>query len=67
MKDAIDPAVLLGLGAAAEGDLDARQSHHDAVDGAHEHDDFESFVVDVAEIDEPDALVARLQGRRGGA
>ncbi len=56
----IDPAVLLGLSAAAEDDLSARPSHHDAEDGAHEHDDFESFVVDVPEIAAPDALVARL-------
>ena len=41
----VDADVLLGLGAAAEDDLAARPSHHDALDGAHEHDDFESFVV----------------------
>ena len=57
----LDPAVLLGLGAAAEDDLAARPSHHDALDGAHEHDDFESFVVPLAEIDDPAALLARLQ------
>ena len=57
----LDPAVLLGLGAAAEDDLAARPSHHDALDGAHEHDDFESFVIPLAEIDDPAALLARLQ------
>lgn len=57
----VDPAVLLGIGAAAEDDLAARPSHHDALDGEHEHDDFESFVVPLAEIDAPEALVARLQ------
>lgn len=57
----VDPAVLLGLGAAAESDLDARPSHHDAEDGEHEHDDFESFVVPLPEVDAPDALVARLR------
>ena len=56
----IDPAVLLGLAAAAEDDLEARPSHHDAEDGAHEHDDFESFVVALPETDAPDALIARL-------
>ena len=56
----IDPAVLLGLGAAAEDDLASRPSHHDAEDGAHEHDDFESFVVPIGEIDTPEALLARL-------
>ena len=57
----MDPAVLLGLDAAAEGDLAARPSHHDAEDGAHEHDDFESFVVPLPELDSPDTLVARLR------
>ncbi len=57
----LDPAVLLGLAAAAEDDLAARPSHHDAEDGAHEHDDFESFVIRVPEIDEPDALLTRLR------
>ncbi len=57
----LDPAVLLGLGAAAESDLAARPSHHDAVDGAHEHDDFESFVVALPEIGAAEALVAGLR------
>jgi cobalamin biosynthesis protein CobW len=57
----LDPAVLLGLGAAAEDDLAARPSHHDAMDGAHEHDDFESFVVPLPEVAAPEELVARLQ------
>ena len=56
----IDPAVVLGLAAAAEDDLAARPSHHDAVDGAHEHDDFDSFVVPLPEIDAPEPLLARL-------
>ena len=57
----VDADVLLGLGAAAEDDLAARPSHHDALDGAHEHDDFESFVVAVPEIGDPADLLARLQ------
>ncbi len=56
----LDPAILLGLGAAAEDDLAARPSHHDAEDGAHEHDDFESFFVVLPEIDDAEALLARL-------
>jgi len=56
----VDPAVLLGLDAGAEDDLDARPSHHDAVDGEHEHDDFDSFVVPLGEEASPDALVRRL-------
>jgi cobalamin biosynthesis protein CobW len=57
----VDLSVLLGLDAAAEDDLAARPSCHDAEDGAHEHDDFDSFVVTLAETDQPDALVARLR------
>jgi len=55
----VDPRVLLGLGAAAENDLDNRPSHHDAEE-AHDHEDFESFVVDVAPVADPAALVQRL-------
>jgi len=57
----LDPAVLLGIGAAAEDDLVARPSHHDAEGGAHEHDDFESFVVELSEIDAPEPLLERLR------
>jgi cobalamin biosynthesis protein CobW len=56
----IDIAALLGLHAAAEGDLDARPSHHDGADD-HEHDDFESFVVPVPEIAVAEAFAARLK------
>ena len=57
----LDPAILLGLEAAAEDDLAARPSCHDAEDGAHEHDDFDSFVVAMPEIASPEALLARLR------
>ncbi len=56
----ISPDVLLGLAAAAEDDLASRPSHHDAADGAHEHDDFASFVVPLDEIAAPEPLIARL-------
>lgn len=55
----IDPAVLLGLHAAAEDDLAARPSHHDAEDG-HDHDDWDSFVLDLPAIDAPGPFVAKL-------
>jgi cobalamin biosynthesis protein CobW len=57
----VDPAVLLGLEAAAEDDLAARPSHHDAEGGEHEHDDFESFVVALPEPVAADVLVERLR------
>lgn len=55
----IEAAVLLGLDARAEDDLAARPSHHDAEEG-HDHDDFDTFVLDVAPIEDPAAFVARL-------
>ncbi|MES2698012.1 MAG: cobalamin biosynthesis protein CobW [Pseudomonadota bacterium] len=55
----IDPRVILGLQAAAENDLAARPSHHDGED--HEHDDFASVVIDLPEVADIDALVARIQ------
>ena len=53
-------AVLLGLGAEAESDLASRPSHHDA-DGEHDHDDFDTFIIDLPQFDSPQALIERLQ------
>ncbi|MGO9356441.1 MAG: cobalamin biosynthesis protein CobW [Xanthobacteraceae bacterium] len=55
----IDTDVLLGLAAAAEDDLAVRPSHHDAEEG-HDHDDFDSFVLELPAVADPAALVARL-------
>jgi len=55
----IAPSVLLGLSAAAEDDLAARRSVHDAA-GEHDHDDFDSFVVALPKLADPAALLARL-------
>ena len=55
----IDPRVILGLGAAAEDDLAARPSHHDGADD-HEHDDFDSVAIDLAEIADPADLAERI-------
>ncbi len=57
---AIDAGVLLGLGAAAEDDLAARPSRHDAA-GEHGHDDFESFSVALGPVASPEALLRRLR------
>ena len=50
----------LGLGAAAEGDLASRPSIHE-LEGEHDHDDFESFVVRRGPVVDPDAFLARLK------
>jgi cobalamin biosynthesis protein CobW len=56
----VDLSVLLGLDAAAEDDLATRPSCHDAVDGEHEHDDFDSFSLPIPETTDPDALLRRM-------
>ena len=55
----IDPRVILGLNAAAEDDLAQRPSHHDGADD-HEHDDFDSVVIDLPEVTDPEALSAAI-------
>ena len=59
-EGAVDPRIILGLEAAAENDLDARPSHHDGVQ-EHDHDDFESIVIDIAEIADPAELTAKIE------
>ncbi|MBV1703699.1 MAG: cobalamin biosynthesis protein CobW [Hyphomicrobiales bacterium] len=58
--------VLLGVAARAEDDLAARPSHHDGLDD-HEHDDFDTIVVDLPAVADPAAEAKRLAdvaGRR---
>lgn len=63
--------VLLGQGVGAEGDLDARHEvhhhHHDHGEQgdhhhehAHGHDEFESFVVEMGEIDDANAFAEKV-------
>jgi cobalamin biosynthesis protein CobW len=55
----VDPSVLLGLGLAVEEDIENRKSHHDGM-GDHEHDDFDTFIVDVPSISDPEDLARRV-------
>ncbi|MBD3785337.1 MAG: cobalamin biosynthesis protein CobW [Sphingomonadales bacterium] len=59
VEGVIDPQVILGLNAAAEDDLAARPSHHDGHDD-HEHDDFDSTVIELPEITDPARLAAAI-------
>jgi cobalamin biosynthesis protein CobW len=52
-------AVLLGLDAAAEDDLANRPSHLD-VEGEHDHDDFESFVVERGPVSDTAVFLRQL-------
>src|SRR5690606_24086068 len=55
-------SVLLGIGAAAENDAHNRRSHHDDEDhGAEDHDDFESFSVDIESVEELEKVSARIR------
>jgi cobalamin biosynthesis protein CobW len=58
---AIDPDVLLGLGAAAEDDLDTRFSHHELEGEDHDHDEFESFQIAMPVLKTPEELLERLK------
>ncbi|EQB11008.1 CobW [Sphingobium quisquiliarum P25] len=55
----IDPAALLGIDAAVEDQIDGRPSHHDGEED-HDHDDFDSFVLDLGELDSAEPLLAAL-------
>jgi cobalamin biosynthesis protein CobW len=57
----VAPHLLLGLSAAAEDDLASRPSQHD-LEGEHDHDDFDSFVVALGPITNSVALAASLSG-----
>jgi len=55
----VDTAVLLGLGLAVEDDIENRKSHHDGA-ADHEHDDFDSFVIDLPDGLTGDELASRI-------
>ena len=55
---ALPTNVLLGQARAAETRIDERPSHHDH-EGDHDHDEFDSLVVDLPEL-EPEPLLATL-------
>lgn len=57
----VNAAILLGLGVAAEDDLDSRHSHHDAEDD-HDHEDFDTFVVRGGPVRAVEDLVEKLRG-----
>ena len=59
----VDPKLLLGIDAEAENDLDSRKSHHDGVDD-HDHEDFDSFVVPIDPVADPEELAERIRNRR---
>lgn len=55
----VDASLLLGLGLAVEDDIENRKTHHDD-ELDHEHDDFDSFVVEIPAVANPDELAKRV-------
>ncbi|MBA4782034.1 MAG: cobalamin biosynthesis protein CobW [Rhizobiales bacterium] len=62
-QGAINGASLLGLGAKAEEDMANRLSHHEAEHGheEHDHDDFESFVVEAGPFADRNAVLSVVE------
>jgi cobalamin biosynthesis protein CobW len=56
----VPASVLLGLSAAAEDDLASRPSHHDNL-AEHDHDDFETFIVDLPVLASAGDLASRAK------
>ncbi|ASY56919.1 cobalamin biosynthesis protein CobW [Sinorhizobium sp. CCBAU 05631] len=57
-------AILLGLGVGTEDEIVDRKSHHEMEHEAgeeHDHDEFDSFVVELGPIAEPAAFIDRLK------
>ncbi|NGO50527.1 cobalamin biosynthesis protein CobW [Allomesorhizobium camelthorni] len=55
----VDPSVLLGMGLAVEDDIENRKTNHDG-ELDHEHDDFDSFIVELQAVSNPDDLAKRV-------
>jgi cobalamin biosynthesis protein CobW len=55
----VEPALVIGLGAAAERDLAARPSHHETEED-HDHDDFDSEAFALPTMTAPEDLAARI-------
>lgn len=56
----IDAGVLLGVGAGVEDVIEGRWSHHDG-DDDHDHDDFDTIVVSLGDLDNPAVLEDRIR------
>lgn len=56
----VEPALIVGLGAAAEADLASRPSHHGEGEHDHDHDDFDSVALPLPAGLSPEELSARV-------
>lgn len=55
----VDAGAVLGLGLAVEDDIENRKTHHDDEED-HEHDDFDTFVVELPAIASPEELARKV-------
>ncbi len=55
----IDAQAVLGLGLAVEDDIENRRTHHDAEED-HDHDEFDTFVVELPAVADPNALARKV-------
>ncbi len=58
-------AILLGLGVGTEDEIANRKSHHEMEHEAgeeHDHDEFDSFVVELGAVADPAGFIERLKG-----
>lgn len=55
----VDATAMLGLGVATEDDIENRITHHDNQED-HDHDEFDTFVVPIAEVEDPAAITQRI-------
>jgi cobalamin biosynthesis protein CobW len=62
----VDVGALLGLNVGTESDIENRRTHHDD-ELDHDHDEFDSFVVPLPEIDDPSALSSLVSATAGAS
>ena len=62
----VDVGALLGLNIGTESDIENRRTHHDD-ELDHDHDEFDSFVVPLPEIDDPSALSSLVSATAGAS
>ncbi len=61
----VSAAILLGLDVGTESDIGNRKSHHEMEHEAgeeHDHDEFDSFVVEIGALADPAGFVEKLKG-----
>ena len=56
----VPPSILIGMNAAVEDDLPNRPAHHDR-ESEHDHDDFDSFVIELGSQANAGDIAARLE------